>query len=452
MNAIAEHIITQSSQALAAELEWFAERLDVVFHQYFQAEGSESRLLPPPPELEEDGSPYAQIIQKFGFGESERLILCLAIAPHLRPNLLDLFFTRNSHFDRGFTEFGGYLGKDHSGFLPTGETAAFILGATQLESRFQTYQLLGDEHPFSQAGILHLERSDSQEPFLAGRLKISEEYLQRLIQGEWNIPTSNRSFPAKKIETKLDWDDFVAPASVWEEIEQLINWIKWKEQLMADEVFQKQVKPGFRSLFYGPPGTGKTMAASLIGKSATMPVYRIDLSLIVSKYIGETEKNLAKIFDYAERQNWILFFDEADALFGKRTQTKSSNDRYANQEVAYLLQRVEDFPGIIILASNLKSNMDEAFSRRFQSTVFFPMPDKQMRLLLWQKIFAGRFKPDENLDLQDLANQYELSGGSMINIFRYSTIKAMQRGSPTIQKEDLIAGIRKEFQKYGRTI
>ncbi len=452
MNAVAEHINIQRSLVLEAELDWFADMLDLVFHQYFQAEESQERVRRSAPDLDGDPSSYAQLIQQYNFNENERLVLCLAMAPHLRPNLLDLFFTRNSHFDRGFTEFGGYAGKDHSGFLPTGETAAFVLGANQLAARFQAYHLFSDDHPFIQQDILRLDRTDAQEPFLAGRLLINDEYLQRFMHGEWKIPTANKAFPAKRIETHLEWQDFVAPNTVWEEIDQLINWIKWETTLMEDEVFQKQVKPGFRSLFYGPPGTGKTMAASLIGKSTDMPVYRIDLSLIVSKYIGETEKNLARIFDYAERQNWILFFDEADALFGKRTQTKSSNDRYANQEVAYLLQRVEDFPGIIILASNLKSNLDEAFSRRFQSTVFFPMPDKQQRQLLWEKIFAGQFKPSAETNLRELAERYELSGGSMINVFRFSTIKAMQRGSPIIKQEDLITGIRKEFQKYGRTI
>jgi len=130
-----------------------------------------------------------------------------------------------------------------------------------------------------------------------------------------------------------------------EEVEEIKAWIEHRQTLMRDWGLEKQIKPGFRSLFYGPPGTGKTFTASLLGKSTGLDVYRIDLSLVVSKYIGETEKNLSTVFDQAERNDWILFFDEADALFGKRTQVSSSHDRYANQEVAYLLQRVEDFCG-----------------------------------------------------------------------------------------------------------
>ncbi len=156
------------------------------------------------------------------------------------------------------------------------------------------------------------------------------------------------------------------------QLEEINTWITGHHTVMEKWNLKRILKPGYRSLFYGPPGTGKTLAATLLGKRNQMDVYRVDLSMIVSKYIGETEKNLARVFDLAENREWILFFDEADALFGKRTSTQTSNDRHANQEVAYLLQRIEDFPGTVILATNLRSNIDEAFSRRFQSTIFFP--------------------------------------------------------------------------------
>jgi SpoVK/Ycf46/Vps4 family AAA+-type ATPase len=147
----------------------------------------------------------------------------------------------------------------------------------------------------------------------------------------------------------------------------------------------KQIAPVYRALFYGPSGTGKTLTATLLGKEFSREVYRVDLSQVISKYIGETEKNLEKIFVQAENKNWILLFDEADALFGKRTQTKSSNDKYANQEVSYLLQRVENFNGLIVLASNFKNNIDDAFLRRFNSIINFTKPNVEERLELWTK-------------------------------------------------------------------
>ena len=213
-----------------------------------------------------------------------------------------------------------------------------------------------------------------------------------------------------------------------------------------------KIKPGYRSLFYGPPGTGKSLTACLLGNTFNMDVYRIDLSLVVSKYIGETEKNLSQVFDRAIHQQWILFFDEADALFGKRTPTSSSNDRYANQEVAYLLQRVEDFPGVVILATNLKANIDEAFARRFQSMVYFSMPGPEQRLRIWQQSFPGHIALEEKLDLEDVARKYEMTGGTIINVVRYSCLMALKRGDNTIRQKDVMTGIRKEFGKDGKIV
>ena len=172
--------------------------------------------------------------------------------------------------------------------------------------------------------------------------------------------------------------------------------------------------------------------------------------MIVSKYIGETEKNLAGVFDMAENKNWILFFDEADALFGKRTQTKDSHDRYANQEISFLLQRIEDFPGVAILASNLKSNLDDAFSRRFQSFVYFPMPEPPDRLRLWEQAFEG-LPVDSKVDFEKLANDHELAGGAIINVLRYAAVWLKHRNLKTITHRMILDGIRKELAKEGKT-
>jgi SpoVK/Ycf46/Vps4 family AAA+-type ATPase len=222
--------------------------------------------------------------------------------------------------------------------------------------------------------------------------------------------------------------------------------------LMKEWGMERKIKPGYRGLFYGPPGTGKSLTACLLGKTFQLDVYRIDLSMVVSKYIGETEKNLAGVFDQAANKNWILFFDEADALFGKRTNTSSSNDRYANQEVAYLLQRIEDFPGLVILATNLKANIDEAFGRRFQSMIYFPVPGPEQRLRLWQQAFPSHVEFEEKLVLEEIAKKYEMAGGAIINVSRYSCLAALKRNSETILLKDVMTGIRKEFGKEGKTV
>src|SRR6202012_489898 len=186
----------------------------------------------------------------------------------------------------------------------------------------------------------------------------------------------------------MEWEDIVLDDLVMAQVEEINTWLEHGDTLMNDWGLLKKIKPGYRALFYGPPGTGKTLTATLIGKASGRDVYKVDLSMIVSKYIGETEKNLSKIFDIAQYKNWILFFDEADALFGKRTAASSSNDRHANQQTAYLLQRIEDFPGIVILATNLKANMDDAFTRRFQAMIHFNMPTAEERYQLWNNAFS----------------------------------------------------------------
>jgi len=235
------------------------------------------------------------------------------------------------------------------------------------------------------------------------------------------------------------------------EVEEIKDWISYGDTLLNDWVLSRNIKPGYRALFYGPPGTGKTLTASLLGKTTGLDVYRVDLSMVVSKYIGETEKNLSNVFDQAENKNWILFFDEADALFGRRTQTSSSNDRYANQEVSYLLQRIEDFPGIIILATNLKANLDDAFSRRFQAMIHFGLPDAEQRLRLWKQAFSAEVKFEDKVDLEDIAQKYELAGGAIVNVVRYACLKAVKRENSVLLYNDILTGLRRELGKDGKT-
>jgi SpoVK/Ycf46/Vps4 family AAA+-type ATPase len=250
----------------------------------------------------------------------------------------------------------------------------------------------------------------------------------------------------------MDWDDLVLDPYTMDQVLEIKAWIEYGDTLLHDLGLGKKLKPGYRSLFYGPSGTGKTLTATLLGKMTHRDVYRIDLSLVVSKYIGETEKNLEKVFQQAEHKDWILFFDEADALFGKRTKITDAHDRFANQEVSYLLQRVEDYAGVVILASNFKSNLDEAFTRRFQSIIHFPMPNQSERHRLWQNAFSEKTPLGENIHLTDIAVKYELAGGSIMNVVRYATLMALKRGTRLITYDDLLNGLRKEFQKEGKTL
>jgi SpoVK/Ycf46/Vps4 family AAA+-type ATPase len=211
-----------------------------------------------------------------------------------------------------------------------------------------------------------------------------------------------------------------------------------------------KIKPGYRALFYGPPGTGKTLTATLLGKYTGRKVFCVDLSTVVSKYIGETEKNLANLFDKARSKQWILFFDEADALFGKRTNVKDAHDRYANQEVSYLLQRVEEFDGLVILASNFKANMDEAFLRRFNAIIRFPFPDEAERVAIWRTSLPAQAQFEDGLDLPALLGKFELAGGGIINVVQHACLATIARGSATLRLSDMLKGIQREMEKQGK--
>lgn len=404
---------------LHAHIDWFNQMLTVAIQIYFR-QGCEyssiEKVIPPDDRWLED------ITNRPKITFSERVIIMLALMPHICPQALDIFFVQNKDFDRQYTEFGGWKGLSHGGFLPTGETASFILAGEDVEKKKTVIRMFQRDHWFYTQNILRLEGAGEGEPFLSGQLRATDEFLSHVLLDREYKPDYTIGFPAKLITTPLEWKDMVLDYHTYEALEDINTWIEYQYTILEDWGLKRILKPGFRALFYGPPGTGKTLAATLLGKKNHMDVYRVDLSMIVSKYIGETEKNLAKVFDLAKNRNWILFFDEADALFGKRTSTNTSNDRHANQEVAYLLQRIEDFPGMVILATNLKSNIDEAFSRRFQSIIYFPIPDEELRAALWRNMLPTQWLGEDVEELITMAAETELSGGSITNVVRRCAI------------------------------
>lgn len=383
--------------------------------------------------------------------EAQVLIL-IALAPHVDADFYDRTIQNALPQAGDFPQIGGARGKSFRGFLPTGETALFLLTGRNAAQRIQLQQLFSADYPLAREHILKLEEVPSGEPRMSGRIILAQDYVDLFITGQVAKPRFSPHFPADLLETKLSWDDLVLHSETLEQIKELEDWVRYGDTLINDWGMGRKFKPGYRALFHGPPGTGKTLTASLLGKYTGRDVYRIDLSAVVSKYIGETAANLAKLFAKAENKQWILFFDEADALFGKRTNVRDSHDKYANQEVSYLLQRVESYNGLVILATNLKSNIDEAFSRRFQSIIYFPMPGVRERQLLWQKAFPEKVQLADDIDLAMLAQKYELSGAMIINIVQYACLRVLARGECLLHYDDLYKGIKREFEKEGRIL
>jgi hypothetical protein len=258
---------------------------------------------------------------------------------------------------------------------------------------------------------------------------------------------------ARKIVPRYAWSDIVLPEDQRTILSEIITTV-CERALVLDEwgVGQKLASSsGVTVLFAGPPGTGKTMAAEIIAAQLELDLYKIDLSTVVSKYIGETEKNLERIFSEAQSSNAILFFDEADAIFGKRSEVKDAHDRYANIEISYLLQRMEGYDGVTILATNLRANLDEAFTRRLQFAVDFPFPDEADRLRIWQTLFPPRVPRAGDLNFGWLARRFKLSGGSIRNIIVSAAyLGAADWGAVTMKH--LLHCTRRELQKMGRLV
>jgi ATP-dependent 26S proteasome regulatory subunit len=256
---------------------------------------------------------------------------------------------------------------------------------------------------------------------------------------------------AVKVNTIYSWDDLVLPSITLRQIKEIAGAIKYRHVVYSQWGFERRIASGkgLKVLFAGTSGTGKTMTAGVIARELGLDLYKIDLSGVVSKYIGETEKNLDRIFRASHSSNAILFFDEADALFGKRSEVKDAHDRYANIEVAYLLQKMEEHEGAVILASNLSKNIDDAFSRRMHYVVEFPLPDEALRERLWCGMFPVEVPLGEDVDFCFLAKQFPIAGGDIKNIALDAAFLAAQDGQMVTMKQ-LINAMARQMLKQGK--
>jgi hypothetical protein len=274
---------------------------------------------------------------------------------------------------------------------------------------------------------------------------------EELREGARSQNASGLERLAHRIKPGVSWDDLVLPRQPLQFLHELSIRTRLRPHVLDDWGMRESGRrgEGISALFAGPPGTGKTMAAEVIANDLGFDLYTIDLATVVDKYIGETEKNLDRIFGEAERVNGVLFFDEADALFGKRSEVKDAHDRYANVETAFLLQRMEAFDGVAILATNLRSNLDEAFARRLTAVIDFPMPNVEQRRQLWERTLRAGVPRDDSVDFEFLAETFDLSGGHIRNVVLAAAFMAAAADRP-VSMADLIRGTQREFLKLGR--
>jgi SpoVK/Ycf46/Vps4 family AAA+-type ATPase len=258
---------------------------------------------------------------------------------------------------------------------------------------------------------------------------------------------------AQRIPTGFTWDDLVLPADTMEGVREVVHFARHRPFLLEEWGFAAKLPygRGVSAIMAGPPGTGKTMVAQLLARELGYDLYRIDLSQVVNKYIGETEKNLARIFDEAETSHAVLFFDEADSLFAKRTDVKSSNDRYANLEVNYLLQRMETFDGVTLLATNIEQGLDEAFKRRVRFTIQFELPEAPERARLWRSMFPAKVPLAPNIDWSLLAKRFVMAGGYIKKAAVRAALRAVE-SRRAVTTEDLLEAANHEYREMGRIV
>lgn len=415
--------------------------------QLFQAESPMEK----PVLIQQDSDGFiSEFIIENNLNETDILLLVLALIPHIKPDFLSSIIADYLPNGGELPEFGGIKTKNHRGILPTGETAQFLIAGNDLDDRISFYNYLHNQSFLYQKRIIKIETVPYGEPKLSGLLILEDEYIEKFITGKILKPQLSSIFPAQLIETQLEWEDLVLNSSTLNQIKEIETWLKFNEILLHEWDMKAKIKPGFRVMFHGAPGTGKTLTASLLGKYTKRDVYRIDLSTVISKYIGETEKNLSSLFDKAADKEWILFFDEADAVFGKRTNVRDAHDKYANQEVSYLLQRIENHPGLVILASNFKTNIDTAFTRRFQSIIEFEVPSYSERLKLWQNNLPKGIRIAEDVNLNEISKKYDITGANIVNIIQYACLRTLEDENESINLDHLLQGIKKEYAKEGK--
>lgn len=311
--------------------------------------------------------------------------------------------------------------------------------ALEPEQAVSLHQALSAQAPLRARGLLRAENDDPYQPLTAA------PWVLPRLQGR---PEPQIAPPGTTaVPVLAEWDDLILPPGALAQLNEFLHWLEHRHTVVA--LWGGQAVGGPVALFNGPSGTGKTLAASALAQRLGWPLYRVDLGRLVSKYIGETEKNLNRLFDAAHGQSMVLQFDEADALFAKRGEVRDARDRYANLEVSHLLARIERHDGPCILTTNLRKHIDGAFTRRFQAVVEFPRPDEKARARLWETLLPPRAPRDGALDLHSLARSVNLTGGGIRNAALHAAYLAAAAERP-IGPEHLALAAWRELTKEGR--
>lgn len=378
--------------------------------------------------------PFGQVVRAGGLTSAEAVTLLAALAREVEDRYDALFATLS---DRpGATRLTGEVARSLAARTPAG--------------RLAFSDLLAADAPLVHAGLVEIAPGT---PSLAGDLTVSDEFAQWALGRPSSLGRADASFPARPLGTVHTLDDVVLPVAQRTQLCGLVERIRDRAIVVDQWGFggHHDSVSGLVALFHGPSGTGKSMAATAIGRAAGLPVWQVDLSHVVSKYVGETSKQLSTVFDRAAREGWLLLFDEADAVFGKRTEVSDAHDRYANQDVSYLLTRLADHPGTVILTTNLLANIDDAFQRRLHVVVEFEQPGIDERARLWASVLPQSLPLADGIDWATLARSYPLTGAQIRDAAVDAAYVAAANGR-VVTLDHLTSGIRAQYAKSGRTV
>ncbi len=446
--------IRANSQALDQEIQWFQRVLETRLQLHFGKESQFEDILDiSPPPITDSESTWAKFLDRYKPDVSERLAILLGLIPHIQPQILDIFFAKNAQFDRVFSEFGGKNNQQSGGFMPTGETLLFLLGGSQTEARVNALQLFQSDHFFAKDQILTLSDSTESGYPLKSRLVLSTEWVNILLLGEDVMPVFTPKFPLREMERDLEETDLVLETETRRQIDDIRLWIEHRNTLREEWGMKGVIKTAYSVLFHGINGSGKKTAAVLLGKLTGQKVYEVEPSLLQSSHIDESVARIASLFRSASLQNGILYFDEADALFGKRTNLQPKNTDSFNQQLgALLLTHLEGFAGVVIFATESVEDLDERILRRFHKLIRFAILSVSQRLQLWQQNIPEKATLADDVNLAKLAQDFELNAGSIVNVISDAALQALASGTDEITLMSLRRGIRKELVKMGKIV
>lgn len=394
----------------------------------------------------ERASILQQMMTIFQLNDFEKMCVELVLLGEVNPFFEKFFVYMNNDWNNGYLTLNAAISLYT---MDSVTNAEFYLYFAE-ESRLLTYFLQLHEQAGKGRGRWSLRCKERFWQILFS--ESARSFTEQKDDYVWAV-TGNGSPLISVMNTGYGWDDLVLPMTQKEQLKNACNRVLYKNRIYDEWGFGKKAAygRGVSMVFSGPPGTGKTMCASVVADYLDTMLYRVNLAAIVSKYIGETEKNLSSVFDAVKKSRGVLFFDEADVLFSKRTQVNNSNDKHSNMEAAYLLQKMEEYEGIVILATNYMQNMDEAFKRRIQFLIEFPFPNEEGRRELWEKVFPAQIPFSEVPDYEFLANQFELSGSHIKNIALQAAFYAADENKG-VNMEYIIKALLSEVRKTGKKI